>query len=118
MFWIYLTAFGIVSVFFFSLRKISCELTSMPIFLHFICGLPHSIADEWCRSASRIQICEPGPLKWIVLNLTTVPRGWPLVSVLKFLLHGCGFCQEKSSVLFFYHVFVHRARCWYTSLQV
>ena len=34
---------------FFLLRKISPELTSVPIFLYFVCG--HSTAaDKWCRS--------------------------------------------------------------------
>ena len=38
----------------------------------------HSMADEWCRYLPEIWTREPGLTKWNMLNLTTIPRGWPL----------------------------------------
>ena len=61
---------------FFCLMKISPELTSVPIFLYFLCGLPQRL-DKWCRSMPRIQTCEPSPLKRSVLDLTTTSWGRP-----------------------------------------
>ena len=47
------------SLLFFCLRKISPELTSVPIFPTFYMGCLHSMADEWCRSIPCIQTQEP-----------------------------------------------------------
>ena len=52
-------------VFFFFLRKISPKLTSVPIFLYFICGTP-AIArlDQWCIGPNPgSKPVNPGPLK-------------------------------------------------------
>ena len=66
--------------FFFCLRKIVDELTSVPVFLHF-CMWDATTArlDEQC-----VGLClgyepvNPGLLKWSTSKLTTTPLCWPL----------------------------------------
>ena len=50
----------------FLLRKIGPELTSMPIFLYFICGMPATAwLDKWCIGPHLgSDLVNPGPLKW------------------------------------------------------
>ena len=62
----------------FCLRKIVPELTSVPIFLYFVCGsLPqHGLISAVCPRL-RSELAKPRPLKWSTLNLTTVPLGQP-----------------------------------------
>ena len=62
--------------FFFLVRKIGPVLTSIAIFLYFVCGTPPQ-----CGLTSRTQ--EPHATKAECVNLTTTPLGQPLV--LKFL---------------------------------
>ena len=59
----------------FCLRKIATELTSVPIFLYFVWGIlpQHGL----CRSAARIQTCEPRATEMEHMNLITMPQGWP-----------------------------------------
>ena len=63
--------------FFFLVRKISPELTSVPVFLYFVCGTLHSMAGEWCMSVPGMWICKLGLPKQSVPNLTTGPLGRP-----------------------------------------
>ena len=73
--WLLASACIYIYIFFFLLRKISPELTAVPVFLHFICVHLHSMADEWCGSAPRIQTHKPGPLRRSMTNLTTMQWG-------------------------------------------
>ena len=82
-----ISLFGITfsfSVFFFLLRKICPELTSMSIFLYFVCGLAlqhglvSRVSPAW-GSEPRMPTAEVEPV-----NLTTGPQGWPQV-----LLFNC-----------------------------
>ena len=44
----------------FFVRKISPELTPVPVLLYFLyMGWLHSMADEWSRSAPGIWACKP-----------------------------------------------------------
>ena len=47
------------------LRNISPELTSVPIFLYFICGTPDTAwLDKWCIGPHLgSDLADPGPLK-------------------------------------------------------
>ena len=72
---------------FFLLRKISPELTSVPIFLYFVCGMPAT-----SRLTNGVGPCpgsEPANLlpKWSVPNLTTRPWASPWNEFLMFLFH-------------------------------
>ena len=67
----------------FFLRKISPELTSVPIFLSFICGTP---TTAWrvkkCHVRTQdLELVNPGRREAERVNLTTVPRGRPLIPV-------------------------------------
>ena len=60
---------------FFFLWKIDPELTSMPIFLYFVCGSPpqhgcHRVVWSVPKNQTR-------SLNWSMLNLITRLRGWP-----------------------------------------
>ena len=77
-------------LFFFSfLRKIGPELTSVAIFLYFICGmLPQHGLISGARSTPRIWTGEPWAAKVEHENLTTIPPGghpillpWPPLHV-------------------------------------
>ena len=63
---------------FFFLRKISPELTSVPIFLYFICGTP---ATAWCAKRCHVHtgtgIGKPLAAEVERVNLTAAPPGWP-----------------------------------------
>ena len=72
--------------FFFLLRKIRPELTSVPIFLHFTLELPPQHGWEWCMSAPGIRTYEPKPLKRSVSNSNTMPQGRPQVALFKEML--------------------------------
>ena len=50
-------------IFFWKKKKISSELTSVPIFLYFICGMPATAwLDEWCvRLHLGSELANPGP---------------------------------------------------------
>ena len=63
------------SSFLFCLRKISPELTTMPIFFHFVCGMPPQMADEWSRSTPGIWTCKPRLPKWACRTWTTRLQG-------------------------------------------
>ena len=63
--------------FIYFLRKISPELTFVPVCSTLYVGRHHRMADKWCRFAYRIQPCEPGLLKQSLLNLTTMPQCQP-----------------------------------------
>ena len=51
---------------FFFLRKIGPELTSVPVFLYFICGTPATAwLDKWSqRPYPGSKPANPGPPKW------------------------------------------------------
>ena len=63
---------------FFWVRKIVSELTSVPIFPYFLCGMPpqHGLMSV-CRSAPRIWTHEPWAGEGDRVNLTTLPPGQP-----------------------------------------
>ena len=44
-------------------------------------GCHHSMADEWCRSVPRIWTHKLWLPKWSTPNLTTMPWGWPQISI-------------------------------------
>ena len=67
--------YGRFFLFFFSVRKILPELTSVLIFLYFVCWSPPQ--HGW--QEGQVHTCKPGLLKWSVPNLTTEPQGWPPV---------------------------------------
>ena len=82
-----------IYLFIFLVRKIGPELTSVPVFLHFVCGLlpQHGLM----RGVGPHLVCEPtntGLLKQSARDLTIVPQGWPLKLIyyylLCFLMHG------------------------------
>ena len=60
------------------LKKISPELTSVPILLYFICGMPpqHS-SPGGAMSAPGIRTSEPRAAKAEHVNLTAAPLGQP-----------------------------------------
>ena len=63
----------------FLLRKIGPEVTSVPIFLYFICGtLPQHGLMSSARSVLRIQTGEPRATKVEHVNLIITPLGRPL----------------------------------------
>ena len=67
----------------FCLTKISPELTSVPVFLYFVCGmLPQHGWWAVCRSAPGIQTRESWAPELEHVNLTTMPPGWPLAKLL------------------------------------
>ena len=59
----------------FLLRKTGPELTSMPIFLYFICGTP--TAAWLAMSSPGIRISEPRATEAERGHLTAAPLGWP-----------------------------------------
>ena len=66
------------------LRKTGPELTSVPIFLYFLCGLP---ITAWCAKWCHVHTGDPN---WRIpghqsgcANLTAAPPGRPLLGVLK-----------------------------------
>ena len=64
----------------FCLRKIHPEVTSMSIFLYFVCGLPLQHGRWW---TVRVLVeTKPGPPKQSTPNLTTRPEGLPLFFLL------------------------------------
>ena len=65
----------------FLLRKISPELTSVPVFLCFVCGMP---ATAWLlQSGVGLRPgTEPRLLKQSLLNLTIRPQGQPQMLLL------------------------------------
>ena len=68
------------------MRKISPELTSMPIFLHFMWEACHSTAWQAVgRSATRIRTSKPQGAAAERAHLTAVPTGWPLSTFFFFL---------------------------------
>ena len=82
--------------FFFLVRKIVPELTSVPIFLSFVCGTPpqHGLRAA-CKSTPRIQTCEPPATEVECVNLTTA---WPLASwTSSFLISSLQLCLLISS---------------------
>ena len=62
----------------FLLRKTAPELTSVPVFLYFICGTPTTAwLDKWCHVCTwdlnqQTLGCRSG-----TCDLTAVPLGWP-----------------------------------------
>ena len=64
--------------FFFLLRKISPELTSLPIFLHFICGLLPQHGQQVVQVHASDLNLWPRPLKLSRSNLTTTLQHKPL----------------------------------------
>ena len=58
---------------FFFLRKILPELTSVPIFLYFLCGSLPQHGWQWWRSLPRIQTHKLRLPKWSVPNSSTAP---------------------------------------------
>ena len=66
------------------LRKAGPELTSVPIFLHFICGTPVTAwLDEWCVGpCPGSKLPNPGlPAEAERVNLTAAPPGQPLALI-------------------------------------
>ena len=62
----------------FCLRRIVPELTSVPLFLYFVRGLPPStIAWPPTSGVGPRLGTESRQLKWSVLTLNTRPQGWP-----------------------------------------
>ena len=74
--------------FFFRLTKIVPELTSVPIFPYFVCGLHHSMV-WWvmCRSAPRIRTHKPQATEAECRNITTMPQGRPPTGI----FNECGY---------------------------
>ena len=66
-------------LFFFWVRKIVAELTSVPIFLYFMWDAATVWLDEQCVGPPPgIQTCKPWAAEVECVNLTTTPRGQPL----------------------------------------
>ena len=63
------------------MRKIVTELTLCQSSSILYVGCLHSMADEWSRSAPRIQTCEPQAAEAECVKLTSMPLGWPLDTV-------------------------------------
>ena len=63
---------------FFRLRKIVAELTSVPVFLYFVYGMPpeHGLMSS-ATSMPGVQTCEPWATDAEHMNLTTIPPGQP-----------------------------------------
>ena len=65
--------------YFFFVRKICSELTSLPIFLCFsYTRCLHSMAEKWSRFTPRIQTLEPRPPKLGVWNFNHLAMVQPL----------------------------------------
>ena len=89
----------------FFLRMIVAEPTSVPIFLYFVCGMPHSMA-WWmvCRSAPGIRNGKPWATEAECTNLTTMPLGQPLmppliIHPLMTVRHLVPFCAQTTLVI-------------------
>ena len=68
-------------------RKISPELTSVPVFLYILhVGQHHNMADERSRLASRIRTCKNGPPKRSAWNFNNLAMG--PATLLFFFLHN------------------------------
>ena len=78
----------------FCLGKTVTELTSVPIFLYFVCGtLPQHGWWVLCRSEPRIQTREPQATKAECMNLAPTSPGQPLSWFLMVFNHPCNLTQ-------------------------
>uniref|UniRef100_A0A5F5PIK9 Receptor expression-enhancing protein n=1 Tax=Equus caballus TaxID=9796 RepID=A0A5F5PIK9_HORSE len=87
---------------FYYMLKIVPELTAVPVFLCFVCGMPPSVS----RSVPRIQTCEPQAAEAKCVNLPTIPPGQPCgVLFLNYcIFHASYFCSALSYVFLFFHI--------------
>ena len=72
---IYLVNYLFIYLFMFWLRRISLELTSVPVFPILYASGHHSVVDMWCRSMPGIWTHGPGPPKWSMLNFNHYTTG-------------------------------------------